>query len=274
MRPDLSVVVPTRDRPATLGRCLKALARQEIELEVIVVDDASRDREAVIESLRRLPQARLVRASGRGPAAARNLGVQAATADLVAFVDDDCEPQPGWAGRLAGAAVDTGIAAGSTVSPPGATALVSAAQAITNHLQLDSRDRTGRLRFAPTCNLAARRELLETIPFDAGYSRAGGEDRDWCARALAAGHEIEYVPEAVVVHSPDLDVGGFIRQQYRYGRGAARFRAGGEDRRLARPRFYAGLVRAGFRGGKGAGLAVIAAQGATAAGVLSERVRT
>ncbi len=76
-----------------------------------------------------------------------------------------------------------------------------------------------------------------------------------------------------MVHRPDLDLAGFVRQQYRYGRGAARFRAGDASRRLAGPRFYARLLRSGFRGGKAAGFAVLAAQGATAAGVVAERVR-
>ena len=271
MDPQLSVVVPTRDRPRRLGRCLAALGRQQVRLEAIVVDDGSCDREAVIEAASAHAGTRLLRTPGRGAAAARNLGVHAASAELIAFCDDDCEPQAGWAGRLAGAALDSGVAAGQTVSPPGASALVAAAQAITNHLQLDSRDPSGRLAFAPTCNLAARREHLVRLPFDASYARAGGEDRDWCARAVAAGLTIEYVPEAVVVHSPDLDLPGFIRQQYHYGRGAARFRAGAKGRRIPSPRFYAGLVRAGFGGGKGTGLAVIAAQGAAAAGVVTER---
>ena len=273
VRTELAVVIPTRDRPAGLRRCLAALSRQEIELEAIVVDDGSRDRESVIEALEALPGARLVRTPGRGPATARNLGARAADAELVAFLDDDCEPLPSWAGRLAGAALLSGVAAGSTVSPPGASALVCAAQAITNHLQLDSRDAAGRLGFAPSCNLAATREILTRFPFDTGYVRAGGEDRDWCERLVSGGVAIEYAPDAVVVHSPHLDLAGFVRQQYRYGRGAARFRAGGDSRRLSGPRFYARLLRSGFRGGKAAGFAVIAAQGATAAGVVAERVR-
>ena len=113
-----SVVVPTRDRAAGLARCLDALAKQQVEsLEVVVVDDGSRDRAALDEALERLPTARCLHTVGAGPAAARNLGARAATGDVVCFTDDDCEPAPGWAGLLATAAGETGVAAGRTVAP-------------------------------------------------------------------------------------------------------------------------------------------------------------
>ncbi len=63
-----------------------------------------------------------------------------------------------------------------------------------------------------------------------------------------------------------------MRQQYRYGRGAARFRRGEADRRLAGTRFYAGLVRQGFEAGPAVGGLVVASQVAVAAGVVAERL--
>ncbi|MQA75642.1 MAG: glycosyltransferase, partial [Solirubrobacterales bacterium] len=78
----ISVVVPTRDRPEALARCLAALAGQDVAgLEVIVVDDGSRDRGAVeaalggpagpagaSPALAGARRARLLRTPGRGPA--------------------------------------------------------------------------------------------------------------------------------------------------------------------------------------------------------------
>ena len=151
---------------------------------------------------------------------------------------------------------------GSTVTPPGARPSCCAAQAITNHLQLSSCDPAGTLRFAPTCNLAARREIARPVPLRQPHTPApAGEDRDWCARVVGAGHSIEYVPDAVVVHSPDLDLAGFVRQQYRYGRGAARFRArragaparAAEVLRRAGARGVPGRQGRGLRGDRGAG---------------------
>ena len=99
-----TVVVPTRDRPAALRRCLAALAAQRnVTLDVVIVDDGS-VAEAAVAAIAEGFGARLVRLEGVGPAAARNAGVAAASADRILLLDDDCVPQPGWAKTLVAAA--------------------------------------------------------------------------------------------------------------------------------------------------------------------------
>jgi glycosyltransferase involved in cell wall biosynthesis len=273
----ISVVVPTRDRPLALARCATALAAQDAaELEVVVVDDGSRDRRAVAAALEPLPQARVVRSPGRGPATARNLGAGAARGEVVCFTDDDCEPRPDWARVLAFAAARAagGVAAGLTRAPDGSGHAVVASQTITNHLQLASLRPDGTLGFAPTSNLACRPAVLAELPFDSGFPDAAGEDRDWWARALARGIAAAYEPRAVVVHRQHLSLPAFVRQQHRYGRGAVRFRRrDGGDRAHGDLGFYAGLLRAGFGRGPAVGGLVALAQAATAAGVMRERLR-
>ncbi|MGC1164648.1 MAG: glycosyltransferase, partial [Solirubrobacterales bacterium] len=212
---------------------------------------------------------------GAGPAAARNAGWRESTAAVVCFTDDDCEPASGWARDLAAPilAGETEAAAGATVVAPGASAGDRAWGAIVDHLQRQSAaPRSPSPGFAPTANLACSRRLLEEIPFDESFAAAAGEDRDWAQRAAARGRAPRYVPEAVVIHRPGLRVAGFVRQQYRYGRGAARYRQAASGRRIGPPAFYAGLVRAGFAAGPGAGTLVCAAQLATVAGVVVERI--
>ena len=266
--PPLCVVVPTRDRPAALGRCLAALQLQTArDLEVIVVDDASEDAVAVAATVA-AGDARLVRGAGRGPAAARNAGARAARAPIVCFTDDDCAPAPVWAAALAQRIAEGAAAsAGATRAAAGQSPAATAAQAITNHLTEDGLDRsTGRQAFAPTCNLACRTDVLLTLPFDERYPLAAGEDRDWCARLLAAGHTLVHAPGALVDHHQELSAAAFWRRQVRYGHGAYRFhRTGGPG--LAHPRFYVGLVRRGFSAGPAAGVLVCAAQVATAIGM-------
>jgi GT2 family glycosyltransferase len=271
---EASVVVPTRDRPRELERCLAALARQDVEgLEVIVVDDGAHPSGAAVAVIERAcPGARLVRSPGRGPAAARNLGARVAAGEIVCFTDDDCEPSRDWARGLVEAARAGAVAAGRTVAPAGAGATVVASQAIVDHLQLSTLDRRGLLGFAPACNLAARREVLARLPFDESYPGAAAEDRDWCERAVVAGLAPVYVPGATVVHRQAAGARSFIGRQYRYGRGAARFRRASSDRRLAPPSFYAGLVRRGFAAGIGAGMLIVSSLAATAAGVGAERL--
>ncbi|HSK09442.1 MAG TPA: glycosyltransferase [Vicinamibacterales bacterium] len=98
-RPDVSIIIPTRARPASLLRALGALERQDFaaaRLEVVVVDDGEG------EALRGLghgqPRPYSVRAlpnQGRGAAAARNTGARSALSPLLVFLDDDIEAAPG-----------------------------------------------------------------------------------------------------------------------------------------------------------------------------------
>ena len=90
-RPDVSVVIPTRDRRDRLGLAMRsALSQRDVELEVIVVDDGSSDgTQAMVQALTE-PRVRLVRNTvPLGESGARNRGITEATGSWVAFLDDD-----------------------------------------------------------------------------------------------------------------------------------------------------------------------------------------
>jgi len=269
-RPTASVVVPTRDRPDRLVRCLRALDAQTQPLvEVVVVDDGSRDHGAVLAAVGDRPSVRVVRGAGEGPARARNLGAKAATGDVVCFTDDDCRPGPGWVAALVDAvAAGAAAVAGPTWNARPHDRFAAASQLITNHLAAASRS-TGS-PFAPSSCLGVRADVAAEVPFDEAFPLAAGEDREWCDRLAAAGHRLAWAPEAWVEHHQDLPARAFWRQQVRYGRGAAHLREVGEHR-VQRPRFYAGLLRAAAAEGPAVTALVVAAQAATAWGLVSER---
>jgi glycosyltransferase involved in cell wall biosynthesis len=250
--PPISVVVPTRDRPELLQRCLAALEKQTVPVEIVVVEDKE----------------------GRGPAWARNQGVRKAQGQVICFTDDDCAPFPNWARSLS-TPILTGKAkatAGPTLMGQGATAADHAWEAIVGYLQEQaSKPGTASPGFAATANLACSRELLEQLPFDESFPAAAGEDRDWAARAAEQGAAPMYVPSAIVIHQPGLRIRDFLRQQYRYGKGAERYRGAASGRGFGSPSFYAALLRQGFACGAAPGLLVGAAQAATLAGVIAVR---
>jgi cellulose synthase/poly-beta-1,6-N-acetylglucosamine synthase-like glycosyltransferase len=270
----VSVVVPTRDRPDQLRECLTALTDQARPAdEIVVVDDASRDPAAVRAIVALVPGARLVVGAGRGPAAARNRGVAAASGAVICLTDDDCRPATDWLAaivdRFTREGRATAVVAGPTLTGNAHNVFAVASQVVTNHVAASSADSIGTLVFAPTSNLACRRELLLAVPFDERFSLAAGEDREWCADVTRRGHRIGFEAGAIVWHHQDLGLRGFWRQQRRYGRGAYQFHRG-QGTRGGHARFYAGLVRAGFREGVREGVLVLLAQLATASGLVAE----
>jgi glycosyltransferase involved in cell wall biosynthesis len=273
----VSVVVPTRDRPAALDRCLTALSAQTLDerLEVVVVDDGSVATADVATVVARHPRARLIQQTGRGPAAARNAGARASRGSFLCFTDDDCAADRDWAERLAQALEQGADAAAGTTTLTTAGALADAFELIVEAPAAVPAPDGSDLSFAASNNLACTRVAFEATPFDESYPHAAGEDREWCARLMANGFVLRSAPAAHVLHDQELTLRRFLAHQVRYGKGAHRFRhRSGDRRRLEPPTFYADLLRRAFAKGFGVGLLVAAAQGATVAGYAAAWART
>jgi glycosyltransferase involved in cell wall biosynthesis len=90
MSPDVSVVIPTRDRAHLLAQTLRTVLAQDVPIEVVVVDEASSDGTSRWLAGLSDPRIRTIRHDvPRGLSAARNAGIELATGRWVAFVDDD-----------------------------------------------------------------------------------------------------------------------------------------------------------------------------------------
>jgi glycosyltransferase involved in cell wall biosynthesis len=274
-QPRATVVIPTRDRPAALRRCLAAVAAQRADipsLEIVVVDDGSRDAGAVAAAVE-AADARLVRTGPLGVSAARNRGAREARAPLLCFTDDDCEPLPGWARRLVERLEDVTAAAGPTVNGRPEDPLATAVQIVSNAFLPSAALGPATTPFAPASNLACHASVAAEIPFDDAFSPVGAEERDWYRRATDAGHAVAFVPDACVLHHPALSIASFWRKNVRYGRGSYAF----HRRHSVGPEpvsFYANLVRKGFEAGPRAGACVVVAQLATATGVVQQALRS
>lgn len=105
MPPRLSVVIPSRDCIAYLPGAIASIRAQEVgEVEIVVVDDGSTDGTGawLADAAKGDPLLKPLAGPGRGVAAARNLGIAAASAEIIAFLDADDQYLPGaLADRLA-----------------------------------------------------------------------------------------------------------------------------------------------------------------------------
>jgi glycosyltransferase involved in cell wall biosynthesis len=177
----VSVVLPTRDRPAFLLEALGAVARQtHLEMELVLVRDGgsplSDEVRAALDGLE-FPFVLEERDEGEGLAQARNRGVARARADVIAFLDDDDLWEPDHVSRLA-VAFDRDPEAVVVYSD--ATIVNDAGEKRVLAVPFD-RAVFGRNGFIPPSAFAARREAFSTYgEFDA--SMAYSEDWDWLLR--------------------------------------------------------------------------------------------
>jgi glycosyltransferase involved in cell wall biosynthesis len=222
------VVVPTRDRLASLAVALEALRgqREAGPFETVVVDDLSTDGTGdFLAGLAARGDVVHVRGAGRGPAAARNAGIARARGELIAFTDDDCEVGADWVIRLRARLLETGAGAvgGRVVAASDASRPARISQAITNGVaQVLNSD--GEAAFLTTNNVAYRADALREVGlFDEGFTGAGGEERELHERLRARGLRLVYDAGIVVTHRPRMGWRGFVRQQAAYGRGARRY---------------------------------------------------
>ena len=93
----ISVVLPTRNRAGLVLDAIRSVLGQHHQrLELLVIDDGSSDATPDVLNSLDEPRIRTFRTSGVGGAASRNIGVDAATGSVIAFLDDDNRMDPGW----------------------------------------------------------------------------------------------------------------------------------------------------------------------------------
>jgi GT2 family glycosyltransferase len=196
----VTVVIPVRNGGRFLPELLAALEGQTLDaarFDVVFVDDGSTDETPALLAAwsAAVPaRRRIVRREGGGPAKARNAGVAVARGDWVAFTDADVVPDPTWLEEIVAAA-----RAGDAAAIEGRVDPWTSDDAGPELHHAVNRD--GGLYI--TANMAYRRDLLEQLGgFDERFEEPFLEDSDLAFRALDAGVEIVFAPQARTRHRP------------------------------------------------------------------------
>jgi len=249
--PSLDVVVPTRNRPELLERCVDSILSTGYKnLRVIVVDNDPSGPETADRVARRVdwgPRVDYVKVMRAGSSLARNRGIGNATAEIIAFVDDDIVVDPGWAASLVLAFLrepHAGCVTGAII-----------AAELNTHAQVwieeyggfskgflrrvyDPLDRPPNLPLYPYAagtygsgaNMAFRREALNDIQgFDPalglGTTSRGGEDLAAFAAVLLNGWRLVYEPSVMVKHWHHGEYAALRRVIFGYGLGLGAYLA-------------------------------------------------
>jgi len=219
--PMVSVVICAYDAERTMRDCLESLRRLDYpNFEVVIVDDGSRDRTADISM--DFPEFRLIRQPNKGLSVARNVGMQAARGEIIAYTDSDCVVDPHWLTLMVRSMIEgnfdgcggpnyapheDGRIEASCAASPGAPCHVLIADDRAEHLA--------------GCNMLFSKAALAKIGgFDPQFTSAG-DDVDICWRMLDAGFKLGFSPAAFVWHFRRNTVKAYYGQQRGYGRAEA-----------------------------------------------------
>jgi glycosyltransferase involved in cell wall biosynthesis len=208
-----TVVICTRDRPEELDRCLDALARLEgPAFQVLVVDNAPQDHATRHLATRRGVDYLCV--PEPGVSRARRQGALACTTDVVAFVDDDAEVEPGWLSALLREFRDPRVAAcGGRIAwfdPEGEEEADPSHQPTEQRRVVDPSvkrwyEKVNFGGLGSGANMAFRRSALGDAAvfhprLGLGTPIPGGADTYAFFAVVRAGHRAVYTPCAVVRH--------------------------------------------------------------------------
>jgi mycofactocin glycosyltransferase len=219
---DVTVVVPVKDRVEGLARLLAALPA-DIGA-TIVVDDGSTDADGIRAVADRAGATLMRHPHARGPAAARNAGLGAARTPLVAFLDSDVVPQPGWLGPLLDRFADPAVAlaAPRIVALPPVRGRLAGYESVRSSLDLGADPALvvpkSRVAYVPSAAVVVRRDAVGA-GFDERMHVA--EDVDLVLRLHAAGWRLRYEPAARVAHDHRTGLRAWWLRKAYYGTGAA-----------------------------------------------------
>jgi O-antigen biosynthesis protein len=219
--PMVSVVICAYNAERTMRQCLESLRRLDYpNLEVIVVDDGSRDSTAEIAA--DFPEFRLIRQPNKGLSTARNVGLHAALGEIIAYTDSDCVADPHWLTLMVRSMVDGNLdgCGGPNYAPHEdgwVEGCVAASPGAPCHVLIGD-DRAEHLA---GCNMICRKAaLIEIGGFDPQFT-AAGDDVDICWRLLDAGYTLGYSPAAFVWHFRRNTLKAYYGQQRGYGKAEA-----------------------------------------------------
>lgn len=253
--PRFSVIVPTIRRPQLVLKCVDALLRGELQDHEIIVVDQSEDeltRRALEPRVASDLRVRYFHSDVSGAARARNLGASHAAGQLLAFVDDDAIPEPGWLAAYDRAFRELEPApgmVGGRITPLWEGTCPPWFPRELSHM-IGAYDLGDAVRefppgdFPMSGNFALPRELMERLGgfdtrlgFDVNRENPllGGEDSHLGLKVLNAGRKVYYHPDAAVRHlvvAAKMTPRYLLRRRYWEGRTYVQLRARGDgDRR-------------------------------------------
>lgn len=217
---NISVVIPVYNGEDTIAYCLKSLLAQagsQHALEIIVVDDGSRDATGVVVA--EYPTVRIIsQPRNLGPAAARNRGAREASGEILLFTDADCVPGDTWVSDMAASfAGDSRIAGVKGVYRTKQRHLAARFVQLEFEFKYERMKRQESIVFIDTYSAGYRRKIfVESGGFDTSFPVAATEDIELSFRLASQGYRMVFNSDAYVYHQHPVSWMDYMKRKFKY----------------------------------------------------------
>ncbi len=224
----ISVIIPVRNEAGKIQQCLAAVFSQSLKPhDVIVIDGHSTD--GTVEKVRKFP-AKIFYEDAHSIACARQIGVENAEGEYIAFTDADCVPDREWLSNLVkefdegiigvgGAAINTGDSLWERSINLAMDTFLGGARTLQARFV---RERRFVRSIGGFNSIYRKQDILNAGGFNTRLP--GGEDLELNKKLSRMG-KLLYTPQAVVLHHHSWTLPKFARKMFRYGKERGMIRA-------------------------------------------------
>lgn len=223
-KPQISIVIPSYNSELYIRSCLWSLMHQQtaLDYETILVDSSTDDTPKIVKEI--FPSAQLIHLERKTmPGAARNIGVNTAKAEIIAFIDSDCVAPPEWLNECMRAISQGYSIVGGAVRNGNPKNLIGYADFFISFS-----------KFFPGMPKREITTVLGTFNFickKSAFDQTGnfhpewltGEDYLFCMKAIKK-FKLLFDPQLVVYHINRRSLKAFFRHQLNYGKYSAKLR--------------------------------------------------
>jgi glycosyltransferase involved in cell wall biosynthesis len=200
-RIEVSIVIPTFNRQASLLRTLDSLFNQTFsqeKFEIIVVDGSTDNTEKIIKDIIKSHQnLRYIKQLDKGASSARNLGIINSNGEIVGFTDDDCVVDPVWIEQALESLKNADFCGVQGITLP--EIKIQTKNKILGYADVATYTGKEKYKTYPTCNIFYRnKSLIEISCLDEKLTY--GEDDDLAFRLIKRGNEIYLNKNMIVYH--------------------------------------------------------------------------
>ncbi len=223
MQQTISVIIPAWNAEKSISDCLDSITNQSIQpFEVILVDDGSHDKTAVIALDYKVT---LLNTHGRkGPATARNMGAEAASGDIILFLDSDVIIQKNLIEKVLSHFTDDSVWAVQTLYTPKCPAenVVSQYQNYYYYYSLNRMPDGDTATFATWCAAIRRDKFAEVGGFNVRIPEPTVEDEELGYTIVESGGRIILDKSILVTHLACYTMSQFTKRRLRMARAQAK----------------------------------------------------